>query len=157
MNARIVLLTSSLFLSLCGVVAGKPIRDTAEKVRPNTEHQAGKEFESKYVAIVTKTKSAGAVLEEVRVRKLAAKVFLVGKRVTPWPSRWSGVVTWIPVDDIEAVYEFNSIADLDAAHAEASQASPAAPPNGTAPPSITPSRPAPLDPTLPPPPPMLGS
>jgi hypothetical protein len=122
MTNKRLLLTSALWLCLCVGLDAKPNRDD-DKPSP----AKSSDFEGKVVAVLARGGTEAAILEEVRVRHLGEKAFLVGKRAMTTQSRWGGVVTWIAIEDVNTLYEFKTLPEAREAIAEAQQAH-AAPP-----------------------------
>jgi hypothetical protein len=87
------------------------------------------EFAGKVLMIYRKPPARGAVLLEVRLKKLGNRTFLVGKTADRdgIKSRWVGLTYWVAVDEVSDIFEFNSLEEAREANAEAARRAPVPP------------------------------
>jgi hypothetical protein len=78
-------------------------------------------FAGKVLMVYTRNPARGAVLQDVRVKQLGDRFFLVGKTAPrdDRPSGWTGRTLWVPVDQVSEIFEFPSVEAARKAHAEA--------------------------------------
>jgi hypothetical protein len=75
------------------------------------------DFKGKVVAVTAKEPVKGTYLENVRVRRLGGRAFLVGSYAKQADAEKVPEMTyWIPVEDILAITEFNSLEDARKAY-----------------------------------------
>jgi hypothetical protein len=125
---------SLLSVSFALVVAvvlwfGLPSRPSSAAPAPKPTVPGEADFKGKVLNVSTDyPDKTGAVLEQVRIRKIGERSFLVGKGVDdgrPESASYKGLTLWISVDHIVQIAEFESV---DEAKKMMRQASPFLPP-----------------------------
>jgi hypothetical protein len=82
--------------------------------KPDKPMPADQHFRGKYIAITNKMagKLGGALLKNVTVKQLGSRTFLVGEyaaEIGEAYEAWKGVRTWVPVEEIITLLEFDDI------------------------------------------------
>jgi hypothetical protein len=97
------------------LAAGYVLRADEPKAPPTGAARAG-EFAGKVVFVQTRGGVRSATLENAALRPLAGRPFLVGKALnddTLTPRQFfTGAELWLPVEDIEALTVFDTLAQL---------------------------------------------
>jgi hypothetical protein len=93
-----------------------PSRFGSAAPAPKPQVPAEADFKGKVLSISTDYQDkSGAILEEVRIRKIGERSFLVGKGVDdgrPETAIYKGRTMWISVEHVVQIAEFDSVDDV---------------------------------------------
>ncbi|HKB41319.1 MAG TPA: hypothetical protein VKD72_33145 [Gemmataceae bacterium] len=104
---RVVWLACVVFGLAAFWVVSTTIASDGAKPRPEGD------FAPKVLMIYTKDPDKGAVLGDVSLRQLGNRTFIKGKVMTRDGSEspWTSATQWIAIDEVVAMFEFNSVED----------------------------------------------